>query len=106
MWAINDYDKGKIVKLRLVIKNEPEAYESKPTEFEGPYVIREQIGYNGPYLGGNNSPSVQVSKIIVENYNSEMKEMYEHPKEYEEERNKEIEYWKNHILKTDKGQGK
>jgi len=98
LWADNDYNKGKIVKLRLVIEAEPKGYVDKPPECDGPYVVREQFGYSDPRLGGSNSPSIQVARLIVDTYNKQMTSKVENPEKYKAERLDEIEYWRENIL--------
>jgi hypothetical protein len=100
VWARNCYSKGKIIKLRLKIEQEPKGYVSQPTEFDGPYVVLDQIGYTDPFplFGGTNSPSIKIAKIMVDAYNKIMKEMYENPGKYKEELAEETEYWKTNVL--------
>ncbi len=98
LWAESMYNKKMISKLRLVLKDEPEPSVAKPTEFDGPYVIIECDAYTHPLLGGRNSPSVKMGRIIVETYNAEMKEMYEHPEEYNKQVEYEAELWQKKIL--------
>ena len=116
VWASNDYSKGKLVKLRLTIDEEPKGFVSRPTEFDGPFVVREWHGYKAPsflLVSGENSPSVQTAQIMVDSYNQRMAEYHEHPEQYEKERAAEIEYWKKEVLgnkegasKPDAGRGK
>jgi hypothetical protein len=98
VWAENQYNKKMISKLRLVHKDEPEPSVIKPTEFDEPYVILEWYAYTHPLVGGRNSPSVQVGRITVEAYNTRMKEMYEHPEEYNKQVEYEAELWQQKIL--------
>jgi hypothetical protein len=97
-WAVSMYNKNRISKLRLILKDEPEPSVTKPTEFDGPYVIIECDAYSHPLLGGRNSPSVKLGKITVEAYNTTMKEMYEHPEEYKKQIEYEAELWQKKIL--------
>lgn len=97
-WAVSMYNTKKISMLRLVLKDEPEPSVTKPTEFDGPYVILEWDAYTHPLLGGRNSPSVKVGRITVEAYNTKMKEMYEHPDEYNKRVEYEAELWQKKIL--------
>ena len=98
VWAESMYNKKKISKLRLVLKDEPEPSVTKPTEFDGPYVIIEWDACTHPLVGGRNSPSVVVGRNIVEAYNTKMKEMYEHPEEYNKQVEYEAELWQKKIL--------
>jgi hypothetical protein len=101
VWASNDYSKGRLVKLRLIIEEEPKGFVCKPTEFEGPFVVREWQGYKAPsflFVSGENSPSIQTAQIMVASYNQRMAEYHEHPKQYEKDRAAEIEYWKKEVL--------
>ncbi len=101
LWAANDYDKEKLVKLRLKVEDEPKGATCEPREFDGGFVVRNWIGYTDPFpiLGGLESPSVQTARVIVEKYNLRMQEMHEHPDEYKKRRAEEIEYWRENVLK-------
>jgi hypothetical protein len=102
LWAHNDFGKGKLVKLRLSIEKEPKASVSKPTEFDGAFVVREWVGYCDPFplLGGENSASIQTAKIMVASYNKAMEESHEHPEQYKKSLAAESEYWKKEVLGT------
>ena len=116
VWASSDYGKGKLVKLRLIIEQEPKGSVSKPTEFDGPFVVREWHGYKAPsflFVSGENSPSVQTAQIMVASYNQRMAEYHEHPEEYKKTLATESEYWKKEVLgnkqevgRPDAGNGK
>ena len=97
LWSWNNFSKGKIVKLRLKVEQEAKAPVSEPTEFDGPYVVREWIGYEYPFFGAD-SPSVQIARITVDTYNAQMKEMVENPEKFRQELAEEIEYWKTNVL--------
>jgi len=97
-WAESMYNKKMISKLRLVLKDEPEPSVTKPTEFDGPYVIMEWYAYTSPFIGGRNSPSVKVGRITVEAYNTTMKEMYEHPDEYKKQIEYDVKLWQKKIM--------
>jgi hypothetical protein len=101
VWAENMYNKKQISKLRLVLKDEPEPPDTKPIEFDGPYVIMEWEAYTSPFIGGRNSPSVQMGRIMVEAYNTEMEEMYEHPEEYKKQIEYDVKLWQKKILSKD-----
>jgi len=98
LWAESMYNTKKISMLRLVLKDEPEPSVTKPTEFDGPYVIIECEAYTSPFIGGRNSPSVKIGKITVETYNTQMKEMYEHPEEYKKQIEYEAKLWQKKIM--------
>lgn len=98
LWAANDFSKGRIVQLRLVITDEPKRTGMKPTMFEGPYVVREWVGYIDPLLKDTNSPSIQVARKMVEVYNATMKEIFENPEEYRKRLDREIAYWQTNVL--------
>jgi hypothetical protein len=97
-WAESMYNKKMISKLRLVLKDGPEPSVTKPTEFDGPYVIMEWYAYTSPFIGGRNSPSVKIGRTIVEAYNTQMKEMYEHPEEYKKQIEYDAKLWQKKIL--------
>jgi hypothetical protein len=96
-WAESMYNKKMFSKLRLVLKDGPEPSVTKPTEFDGPYVIMEWYAYTSPFIGGRNSPSVKLGRIQVEAYNTKMKEMYEHPEEYKKQVEYDMELWQKKI---------
>lgn len=100
LWAANDYSKGKLVKLRLKIEEEPLGHLSKPTEFDGVFVVREHIGYINPVptLGAQESPSIEVTRIMVDAYNRKMQEFHANPGEYKRQVAKEIECWQESVL--------
>jgi hypothetical protein len=101
LWAESMYNKKMISKLRLILKDGPEAPVTKPTEFDGPYVIIKMEAYTSPFLGGRNSPSVQIGSIMVEAYNTKMKEIYEHPEEYKKQVEYDVKLWQKKILSKD-----
>lgn len=98
VWAANDFAKGKFVQLRLVITDDPKRTDMKPTILEGPYVVREMVGYIDPLLKDTNSPSIQVAREMVEAYNATMKEMFENPEENRRRLDREIAYWQTNVL--------
>jgi len=98
VWAANDFAKGKFVQLRLVITDDPKRTDMKPPIFEGPYVVREMVGYIDPLLKDTNSPSIQVAREMVESYNATMKEMFENPEENRRRLDREIAYWQTNVL--------
>lgn len=100
--AINDFDKGKQIKLNLVIKDEAEGYKPEPTKFEGEYVLRDWTGYIYPYLSEENSPNVLMAREFVESYNAEMAEIVSDPDAYEDQRQREIAYWQEKVLSQPK----
>jgi hypothetical protein len=108
VWASSDYSKGKLSKLRLIIEQEPKGYFPRPTVFDGPFVVREWIGYTDPFplLGGEDSPSIQTARITVASYNEVMLECHEHPEEYKKRLASERESWKGVILGTKEGASK
>jgi len=115
VWASNDYGKGKLVKLRLSIEKEPKGFVSKPTEFDGPFVVREWIGYSEPlpFLDRDDSASIQTARIMVASYNQAMSEYHQHPEQYKDRLVTEIENWKKVVRankdgarKVDAGGGK
>jgi hypothetical protein len=100
LWAANDIHKGKKVKLRLKVEDEPKGSVSEPTEFDGDFVVREWIGYTDPFpiLGGQNSPSIQTTRIIVDTYNKAMREYHAAPEKYKQRLADEIRYWNENVL--------
>lgn len=98
VWASNQFEKGKQIKLNLVIKDEAEGYKYEPAKFEGEYVLQDWRGYTYPFLNAENSPSVLVARELVLSHNAEMAHIVADPAAYEEQRQKEITYWREKVL--------
>ena len=100
LYAANDIHKGKKVILRLKIEDDPTGYTSKPTEFVDGFVVREVIGYTDPFpvVGGDDSPSIQMQKIMVQHYNQRMSDYHADPDKYNRRLAKEIFYWNEEVL--------
>ena len=96
--AVNDYDKGKRIRLRLKINDEPKGHVDRPIVFDGTFVVEEETGYSSPSLGGQDSPSIQTARIMVDAYNRTMEEFCRDPEKYRQQRAEEIKYWQEHIL--------
>ncbi|MFH1061722.1 MAG: hypothetical protein V1747_02390 [Candidatus Omnitrophota bacterium] len=101
LWAVSDFHKGKLKKLRLRIEDQPNENINKDVEFEEEFVIKEWVGYTHvfPILRGIDSPNIQVARIVVNAYNWRMKKCYENPDLYKKRLADEIENWNETVIK-------
>ncbi|MFZ0033809.1 MAG: hypothetical protein WAK60_02315 [Sedimentisphaerales bacterium] len=98
VWASNNYEKGKLIKLELVVKDKPEVYQPKQNRFDGSYVVLDWIGYTDPLWRFNESPSILVAQEFVRTYNAEMNGIVSDPNAYEQRIRKEVDYWRENAL--------
>jgi hypothetical protein len=101
-WAVSDFHKGKLKKLRLRIEDQPNMDINKNIEFESGVVVKDWVGYSYalPFLKRFDSPNIQVSRIVVNAYNLRMKKCWENPNLYKQQLVDEIKEWKENLIKA------
>jgi hypothetical protein len=114
LMAAGDYAKGKRVQYRLAIRDlDNWRPVDGPTEWDGPYVIREWLCFvlpacHPPLLfccrdhifmsGGTNSPHVQLANKSVEAYNRRMRDICENPERHRKLILRSLHYWETNVL--------
>lgn len=95
IWAVSDFHKGKIKKLRLRIEDYPNENINKNVEFKDGVLIKDWVGYTHPslILMGIDSPNIQIARIVVDAYNFRMGRCLKNPDLYKKKLADEIENW-------------
>jgi len=100
-WAVTDFHKGKVKKLRLRIENNPKASINGRPEFDGEFIVKDWVGYRHklPIMGNFISPNMQIASRVVNVYNSRMRKCLANPEKYKKKLADEINNWNNNVIK-------
>jgi hypothetical protein len=96
--AEKSYDKGRLIKLELVVNNNYKPPHDKPYHFDGPNVVFDKIGYTDPVCKFIKSPSILVSEEFVRTYNERMNEIVSDPNFYDLLNREDANYWQQIFL--------
>jgi hypothetical protein len=96
--AEKSYDKGRLIKLELVVNNNHKPPHDKPYHFDGPNVVFDKTCYTDLLCKFTKSPNILVSEEFVRVYNERMNEIVSDPNMYELINREDANYWQQILL--------